>query len=154
MTTVNLDRYDSDGFISAVRGDACDPPVEVRHDRFDLVVSNSLVEHVGGHAQRRRLAEVVHTAADRNWIQTPYRYFPVEPHWMFPGMQFLPFSARVAMSSVWPMGNRRTPDRAEATEWAHEVELIGIAQMRSYFPESTIWLERLAGLVKSLVAIR
>ena len=25
-----------------------------------------------------------------HWVQTPYRYFPIEPHWIAPGMQFLP----------------------------------------------------------------
>jgi len=33
------------------------------------------------------------------------------------------------------------------------VELIGVTEMRSYFPNSEIWFERYAGLVKSLVAI-
>ena len=55
---------------------------------YDVVFSNSLLEHVGGHAQRAALAREVRSLAPRHWVQTPYRYFPLEPHWLFPGMQF------------------------------------------------------------------
>lgn len=52
---------------------------------------NSPLEHVGGgHERRLRFAESVHALADRHRVQTPYRYFPIKPHWLAPGMQFLP----------------------------------------------------------------
>ena len=44
--------------------------------------------------------------------------------------------------------------REEAENIVDEIDLIGISQMRRYFPSSTIWYERFAGLVKSLVAIK
>ena len=37
-------------------------------------------------------------------MQTPYRYFPIEPHWLFPGMQFLPLPVRWSIAS--PMAVR------------------------------------------------
>ncbi len=155
VTIVNLFSYDdTDPFVTAVQGDACDLPASVTRERYDLVVSNSLIEHVGGHTQRERLAAGIHAAADRHWVQTPYRYFPVEPHWLCPGMQFLPFSARVQVTMRWPLGHYQTKDLAQATEYVHEVDLLGRTQMRSYFPDSELWLERLAGLPKSLVAVR
>jgi hypothetical protein len=154
VTVVNLDAHDSNELVTAIQGDACAPPAEVTRERFDLVVSNSLIEHVGGHVQRQRLADVVHAASDLHWVQTPYRYFPVEPHWMFPGFQFLPFAARVRVTRSWPLGHRHTDDSATAVASVHEVDLVGIDQMRSYFPDSRIWFERMGGLVKSLVAVR
>ena len=33
-------------------------------------------------------------------------------------------------------------------------ELIGISEMREYFPDSTIVHERVAGLTKSIIAVR
>ena len=42
-----------------------------------------MLEHVGAHSQRQQLADNVHDLADRYWVQTPYRYFPIEPHWVF-----------------------------------------------------------------------
>ncbi|MBW0090504.1 class I SAM-dependent methyltransferase [Pseudonocardia sp. KRD-184] len=150
LTVVNLEPA-RDG---QVHGDACAPPAEIRAGSYDIVISNSLIEHVGGHLRRQALAEVIADRAPRHWVQTPYRYFPVEPHWMFPGMQFLPFRARLAITQHWPLGHYWTDDPALAMERTHEVELVSATEMRSYFPDSDIWFERMAGLPKSLVAIR
>jgi hypothetical protein len=154
VTVVNLSDEPSTNLVTAFQGDACAPPMLISQGRFDLVVSNSLLEHVGGHLSRTRLADVVHTSADFHWIQTPYRYFPMEPHWMFPGIQFLPFAARVRVTERWPLGHMKAANRASAISHVHEVELLGITQMRSYFPTSSIWCERFAGLIKSLVAYK
>jgi hypothetical protein len=154
VTAVNIAPLDGSERIDAVQGDACNPPASVINAAYDLVVSNSLIEHVGGHAQRARLAEVIHEAADRHWVQTPYRYFPIEPHWLAPGIQFLPFEAKVRATMMWRFGNRFTTDRKIAISSVNEIELIGLTQMREYYPNSTIWCERMAGLIKSMVAIR
>jgi hypothetical protein len=152
VTCVNLDQpVTSDvQWIEYVCGDACVPIV----GEFDLVVSNSLLEHVGGHQSRLRLAEAVRSSADRYWVQTPYRYFPIEPHWLFPGMQWLPHRARVEVSLRWSFGHVQTSTREAAEDRVNEVDLVGIDQMRGYFPDADIWYERMAGLVKSLVAIK
>lgn len=137
-------------WIEYIVGDAC----ERRVGEFDLVVSNSLLEHVGGHQPRRRLAEAIRSSADRYWVQTPYRYFPIEPHWLFPGMQWLPHRARVEVSMRWPLGHVQTSTREAAEDRVNEIDLVGINQMRGYFPDAAFWYERFGGLVKSLVAIK
>jgi hypothetical protein len=155
VVTVNMQPLESPSpHITAVQGDACDLPKSVAAERFDLVFSNSLLEHVGGHVQRQRLADNIHSLADRHWVQTPYRYFPVEPHWLFPGIQWLPYEARVQVSLHWNRGHIRTHSRQAAQDQVDEIDLVGISQMRRYFPSSVIWYERFAGLVKSLVAIK
>lgn len=155
VTTVNLLPLESAAAgITAIQADACNLPRSVTSERFDLVFSNSLLEHLGGHVRRQQFVDHVHSLADRHWVQTPYRYFPVEPHWLFPGMQWLPYEARVQISMHWNRGHIRTYTRDDAQEQVDEIELIGIAQMRRYFPASLIWYERFAGLVKSLVAIQ
>ncbi len=155
LTTVNLEPLESwSPQITAIQGNACDLPNSVAHDHFDLVFSNSVLEHVGGHVGRQRLVDNVHSLADRHWVQTPYRYFPIEPHWRFPGLQWLPYEARVQVSLRWNRGHIRTHTRAEAQDQVDEIDLLGISQMRRYFPASVIWYERFAGLIKSLVAIQ
>ncbi|MBE7191077.1 MAG: class I SAM-dependent methyltransferase [Gordonia polyisoprenivorans] len=154
VTLVNLRPYPSENAITCIAGDACNPPSEITGTRFDVVISNSLIEHVGGHVPRTRLADVVHKAADRHWVQTPYRYFPIEPHWVAPGLQFLPFEARVRATMRWRYGHMQTNDRQVAIDNVNDVELLGLTQMRDYFGQSIIWTERFAGLVKSMVAIR
>ena len=158
VTIVNLDDRISGApadWYEVRHGNACDPDQDILDGGFDLVYSNSLLEHVGGHAQRRQLATVIERAASRHWVQTPYRYFPIEPHWLVPGMQFMPLAARSAIARRWPFGpaNRQTEAGRLVNEVAF-VELVSITEMRDYFPGSEIWIERAAGLPKSLVAVR
>lgn len=135
-----------------VIGDACDLPGELAGERFDLVYSNSLLEHVGGHVQRQKFADTVHDHGLRHWVQTPYRYFPIEPHWVVPAMQWLPFRVRVFIAQHWPYGHITRADKAKAVKKVAGVELLSVTEMRSYFPQSLVWRERMWGLPKSLVA--
>jgi hypothetical protein len=135
-------------------GDACQLPSHILSRRYDLVFSNSVIEHVGGHERRLRLAEAVHTLADSHWVQTPYRYFPIEPHWVAPGMQFVPIAARSRYAHRWPLGHTPAKDRADALETVMWVELLDKTQMRFYFPDSKLRAERFMGLTKSLIAYR
>jgi hypothetical protein len=158
VVVVNLDPRSlagsAPGWIRQVEADACRLPDRLRAERFDLVYSNSVLEHLGGHTRRQAFADTVHAAADRHWVQTPYRYFPIEPHWLFPGFQFVPAAAQIRLSQRWPYGHIRSADRDAAIADVLGVELLGRTQLASYFPSSEIWAERLAGLTKSLVAVR
>lgn len=153
VTLVNLDPAEepAEPWMNAVQADAC----AGGFGKYDLVFSNSLLEHVGGHARRQQFAEVVRESAPSWWIQTPYRYFPIEPHWFFPCFQFLPFRARVMVCRHWnTLHQAAIKDAAEAAAMVASVELISATEMRMYFPESKIWSERIAGLPKSLVSIK
>ncbi|MGN0065007.1 MAG: hypothetical protein ACI379_12265 [Nocardioides sp.] len=141
-----------------VYGDACDAEAALSaagaDGPFDLVFSNSVLEHVGGHANRARFAASVHALAPRHWVQTPYRYFPVEPHWLFPGMQFLPLALRARIAASWPLAHSPSPSLEKATSAALWTELVSITEMQHLFPGSGITRERFLGLTKSIVAIR
>jgi hypothetical protein len=113
-----------------------------------------VIEHVGGHSQRQRFADTVHALADRHWVQAPYRYFPIEPHWLFPGFQFLPLSARAKVSRHWPLSHTLAASREESVRQAMSIELPSLTEMAVYFPHSAIEKERILGLVKSVIAIK
>ncbi len=155
---VNLDGRETEeslpDWITFEQGDACVLPKHLLDRRFDLVYSNSVIEHVGGHAQRRRFAESVHTLGERYWVQTPYRYFPIEPHWLFPGFQFLPVKAQATISQQWPLMHTRSSSAEAAVRAALQVELLSQTEMRHYFPDCRIVKERMAGLTKSIIAVR
>lgn len=121
-----------------VRGDARALPFEA--GSFDIAYSNSLVEHLDPF-DRGRFAAEIRRIAGRYWVQTPNRYFPIEPHVLLPGFQFLPELAR---RRLWGLGMPRTP--------YEPVELLGAAELRELFPDAVILRERLAGLTKSLIA--
>lgn len=144
--------------VEMVQGDACDPPAGLEDEGFDLVYSNSVIEHVGGPWRRQAFADSVHRLGRQHWIQTPYRYFPIEPHWVFPGVQFMPLAARTTVDRRWPLRARRSIDpavdpRREATDFALAIELLSKTEMRHLFPRSDIVEERFAGLTKSLIAV-
>ncbi|MFG1871176.1 class I SAM-dependent methyltransferase [Micromonospora arborensis] len=136
------------------QADACELPKSILGRTYDLVFSNSVLEHVGGHDRRRRMAEAVRELGRAYWVQTPYRYFPVEPHWVAPGMQFLPVAARVVMARRWPLAYSPGKSYEAAMRQVLTTELIGRAELRYLFPEATIRSERLLGLTKSIIAIR
>lgn len=141
-------------WLRADQGDACDLPATILSGSYDLVFSNSVIEHVGGHAQRMRFAEAVHKLSSRHWVQTPYRYFPVEPHWLFPGFQFLPLSARARVAHRWPLAHSPSASRQDGLAEAMTVELLSRAEMAYYFPHAELKPERILGVVKSLIAVR
>jgi SAM-dependent methyltransferase len=121
-----------------VRGDARALPFEP--GSFEIAYCNSLVEHLDP-ADRPRLAAEIRRVAARYWVQTPNRYFPIEPHALLPGFQFLPEPAR---RRLWRLGVPRTP--------YERIELLDAAELRELFPDAVILRERFAGLTKSLIA--
>jgi hypothetical protein len=154
---VNLEAEPSEPSVPWIRsdqGDACNLPDHIARGTYDLVFSNSVIEHVGGHLQRVRFAETVHKLADRHWVQTPYRYFPIEPHWLFPGLQFLPVSVRAEVARTWPLAHTKASSRQEGLEAAMGTELLSRSEMSYYFPSSVVQAERIAGLAKSLIAVK
>ena len=144
-------------WLQPILGDACNAQDALKAFgapvKFDLVFSNSLIEHVGGHATRMDLAREVHALAPYHWVQTPYRYFPVEPHWLCPMMQFLPVSARASIARWWPLAHSRASSRSDAEQEVMWIELLGITELAAYFPSSNIVRERIAGLTKSISAV-
>ena len=153
---VNLEDAPSDlpPWVTVDHGDACALPAHIAAGRYDLAFSNSVIEHVGGHERRLRFAESVHALAPAHWVQTPYRYFPIEPHWIAPGMQFLPVAARREVARKWPLAYTPGRTREEALSRVLWTELVDKTQMRSYFPGSTLRSEKVMGLTKSLIAYK
>jgi hypothetical protein len=153
---VNLEPVPTDipDWAEADHGDACALPAHIAGRRYDLVFSNSVIEHVGGHDRRQAFADSVHALADAYWVQTPYRYFPIEPHWVAPGMQFMPVSLRAEVARRWPLSFGRGKTRPAAVKAVLTVELLDRTQMRHYFPDSRVRMERVMGVPKSLIAYR
>jgi hypothetical protein len=155
LVLLNLARAETEEpWIDSLVGDVCAPPDAVSSQQFDLVFSNSVIEHVGGHTRRMEMARVVLDLADRYWIQTPYRYFPIEPHWVFPGFQFLPPNLRARVAARWPLAWAGRVPYQEALGHVLDVELLTRTQLRFYFPDALIMSERVVGLTKSLIATR
>lgn len=153
---VNLEAPPDDipEWIRADQADVCDLPEHIAHGKYDLVFSNAVIEHVGGHAQRLRFSDAARKLAPAHWIQTPYRYFPIEPHWLFPGFQFLPVTVRAEISRRWPLVHTQSASHADGVRAAMSVELLSRTEMVCYFPDSELRHEKMMGMIKSLIAVK
>jgi hypothetical protein len=133
-----------------VTGDARD--LHFGDASFDVVFSNSVIEHVGGYHDQCRMAREVKRVGARYFLQTPNRYFPIEPHFLLPCFQFLPVPARVWLLQHFSLGWRsRTRDAKEARASVESVRLLSKAELMALFPEATLFKERVMGLTKSFV---
>jgi SAM-dependent methyltransferase len=125
------------------------------NEAFDIVLSNSTIEHVGDFEDQRRMAEEIRRVGRRYYVQTPNRYFPIEPHFMFPFFQFLPVSWRTWLVRHFELGwIPRLPDPLEARRMVESVRLLDRSQMQRLFPDARIFEEKFGGLVKSFVAYK
>jgi SAM-dependent methyltransferase len=115
-------------------------------DEFSVVFSNSVIEHVPRDLQPA-FAREIRRVGQRYFVQTPNRYFPIEPHYQMPFFQFLPERVRRAINRRFSLGWR------EKGHW-EEVDLLSARELRSLFPDGEIHRERLFGLTKSLMVVR
>jgi hypothetical protein len=122
---------------------------------FDIAFSNSVIEHLYTLERQQAMALEVRRVARAYWIQTPNFWFPMEPHFLVPGWQWLPEDARVAVRrrrGVGWMG--RCADPSVARDVIREVRLLRRRELSRMFPDGEIVAEHFGGLVKSWVALK
>jgi Methyltransferase domain len=156
ITLLNLeDKRVSGRFpMTALVGDVRDLS-RFREREFDLCFSNSLIEHLGTWAEQRRAAAEMRRVAKGYFVQTPYRYFPLEPHFQAPFWAQLPVAIRTALHQRFDLGwMQAQTDYAIARREVEQIRLLTLREMRSLFPDAGLHKERVGPLVKSLIAVR
>jgi Methyltransferase domain len=142
--------YPHPGLIYSV-GDARDMR-EFQTKSFDVVFSNSVIEHVGNYADQALMAQEVQRLGKRYFIQTPNFYFPIEPHFVFPAFHWLPIASRVWLVTHFPLGWYGKFDSSSRAR--EEVESIRLLTQRNFvqlFPGARLFNERFLGMTKSFV---
>jgi SAM-dependent methyltransferase len=127
-----------------------------RDGAFDVVFSNSVIEHVGNAESQARFARETMRVGRRIWVQTPNRWFPLEQHLFLPLVHWLPrpWQRRLAPRlSLAHIALRLSPDRREfyMLHYLEEVHLLDAAGLRALFPGANLVRERVCGWTKSLV---
>jgi ubiquinone/menaquinone biosynthesis C-methylase UbiE len=153
VTLLNIEhqRVTSDKFVSAV-GDARNIP-QLDDRSFDVVFSNSVIEHVGSYDDQRRMANEVIRIGKRYFVQTPNKRFPLEPHFLFPFFQYLPVSVRAQLVHRFDVGwYKRIQSIEAARREVESIQLLTRGKFASLFPHAEIFEEKLFGLTKSFVA--
>jgi SAM-dependent methyltransferase len=138
--------------ITAVAGDARDMSRFATH-QFDVVYSNSVIEHVGDRLSVERMAAEVQRVGKHYFLQTPNRYFPIEPHFVFPFFQFLPRFIRIELLRRFELGWMQRQNNPEhAARDVDSINLLSKPEVRDLFPGAKIELENVLGLAKSIMA--
>jgi len=122
---------------------------------FDLVLSNSVIEHVGGWADIERASGEMRRLAAHGWVQTPAFGFPIEPHFALPFIHWLAPPLRAALLPRLPRRGYRhlaIGTVGDARRAVEEINLLTGRELRFLFPEAELLRERVLGLTKSFIA--
>lgn len=154
ITLVNLkfkDTDDSNINLKYITGDARDLSM-FEDNQFDVVFSNSVIEHVGGYNDQLTMAEEIRRVGRAYFLQTPNFYFPIEPHYRALGFHFLPFAVRTFLLQHVGVGlSKKTGNKKLAIKEANRVRLLTLKKLKRLFPEAGVHKERFLGLTKALI---
>jgi len=152
ITFLNMWAYEPDlPNATAVVGDARD--LSRYADRqFDIVFSNSVIEHVGGFREQARMARECVRVGKSYCIQTPNWAFPIEPHFLFPGFQYLPLPVRARLHAWRRWGWwAKAEGYYEALAEVESIRLLTRRELQHLFPDADLHVEYFFGLPKSFV---
>jgi hypothetical protein len=122
---------------------------------FEIVYSNSVIEHLGAVADQRRFADECRRVGRSYYIQTPNRRFPIEPHLLTPFIHWLPIKLQARLLrnfTVWGWITR--PDAAACAHFLNTTRMLSRTELKAHFPDAEIWTERFLWLAKSFVAVK
>jgi hypothetical protein len=153
ITIVNLpganrkDSVNGHHRLTFVEGDATGLH-EYPDNTFDIVFSNSVIEHVGGEANELKFAREARRLAPSYFVQTPSVCFPIEAHTGIPFWWAIPHSIRSRVQRRW---------QETLPEWNEMVAgttVVRRRQLQRYFPDGVIRTERVLGIPKSYYVYR
>lgn len=139
-------------------------PLPFADREFDIVLSNSVIEHVTlpkadcvglrlpepewirrASMAQCAFAEEIRRVGRRYFVQTPHRHFPLDLHLWLPFTNWL---SHAALQDLVPITDRYWVKNVGAADW----RLLDAVEMKALFPDASIVVERLAGLPKSVTA--
>ena len=141
ITIVNLpgsykgEDLDTHHQFTYLEGDATSLP-NLQDGSFDLVFSNSVIEHVGDTERQRMFAGEVRRLAAYYFIQTPAIWFPLEAHTGVPFWWFLPNWIKARLHRRWSRILPAWNDMVLGTT------VISKRALQSFFPDGSLLTER------------
>jgi hypothetical protein len=132
-------------------GDACN--LKYGDGEFDVVYSNSVIEHLGSRERQEAFAREIRRVGRAYFVQTPNRWFPVEPHLLTPFIHFLPRRWQRPLYPLTGWGLLYRPTQDDMNRQFEELRLLDRTEFGALFPEARIATERVAGFPKSFMAL-
>lgn len=156
ITLLNIDEWYDPNMppnMKAKVGDALDM-YDISDKEYDICFSNSCIEHVGKEKEWAKMAREVKRVGKHYFIQTPNRYFPLEPHFLIPFFQFFPLKLKAFLINrhqlgFWPQGK----NWQDSLRIADSIKLLRYKDLRNSFPNATIKKEMIGPLTKSFMVL-
>lgn len=153
ITLINTEIQNTKDFtnLSYIKRDVRD--LNIFEDKeYELVFSNSLVEHLNNSGDQKKLADEIQRIGNHYFVQTPNYYFPVEPHFLFPFFQFLSEDMKIKLIKKYNLGwFEKQPDEKKARELATSVRLLKKNELKKLFPGGKIFTEKYLLMNKSFI---
>lgn len=134
--------------------DGCELPYD--DDSFDLVFSNSVIEHVGEFEQMAQFAKECDRVGKSLYVQTPNRWFPLEAHFGAALIHWLP-RAWYRKLSFLSLRYLFTVNNPKEKNYFHQefetTHLLSAKQLGQLFPGKTVAAEKVLGIAKSFIVI-
>lgn len=137
--------------IKSMLGDATSMQ-EFEDKKFDLVFSNSVIEHLYTYDNQVKMADEIQRVGKKFFVQTPSKYFPIEAHYAIPFAQYLPKRLLFFFLTKTKLSRMNKWKKEDAQQYLDEIRLLNEKEMRSLFPGSKILKEKTLGMTKSLTA--
>lgn len=126
--------------------------IEFADKSFDIVFSNSVIEHLFKFENQKLMAKEVQRVSERHFIQTPNRYFFMEPHFLLPYFQFYPQSVKLWILTETKLSRGFKYSSEDAQRRIDEITLLSKNEMKELFPNSKFYDEKVLGMIKSFTA--
>ena len=150
LTILNIyDQPNKAEWAEYVVGDAC--RTDFSDASFDVVFSNSVIEHVGGIERQRQFAAECMRCGRAYFVQTPNKWFPFDTHTLMPLAHWLPQKIFRKLIPFSPRFVFFKPDPGDLEDFRN-MRLLSQRDLQELFPEAEIVKEKFFGITKSLVA--
>jgi len=154
ITILNLEKIPVSGsHFSSVAGDATDL-AEYGDKSFDLVFSNSVIEHLYTWENQQKMATEIRRVGKSFFVQTPNKYFAIEPHYALPLFQFIPKKLGFLILTKTKLSRFSKWEPQAAQQYLDEIRLLSLKEMRLLFPDGSIYREKILGMDKSFTLYR
>jgi 2-polyprenyl-3-methyl-5-hydroxy-6-metoxy-1,4-benzoquinol methylase len=119
---------------------------------FDIVFSNSVIEHVGGFERQQQFAKECMRCGRSIFVQTPNKWFPFDTHTLMPFAHWLPQRIFKKLIRFSPRFLVFKSDSGDMEDFAN-MRLLSKRDLQELFPGVEIIEEKFCGITKSLIAV-
>lgn len=150
--------FDSNKFpdynINTIVGDGCSLPFDDKS--YDIVYSNSVIEHVGDWDRQKAFANEVRRVGKKIWVQTPAYECPFEPHYLGIFIHWFPVNIRRKIVRWFTLrGLIDRPSQEMIDNMIKYTNIINKVEFTTLFYDCEIIMEKLfPNIIKSYIAYK